>query len=219
MHPARPQQPGWGNRHAGLHAPADPAAGPPRAALAPTLVVLIFGINPTAAVVASQVVLSFDTPLALVLLVLLTRRGGLWGSESTGGSPTITASAAERPKPVPPPRSGDQREAARLKGLRLTAERKRPRARLQAGELTLAQALAQDEEAARGMRIVTVVRALPGIGAATAARLTTQAGIDAACRVGALTTRQTARLLAAVAAVDAEPSRVPELCHSPDLRR
>jgi hypothetical protein len=131
--------------------------------------------------------LSFDIPLALVLLVLLTRRGGLWGSESTGGSPAITASAAARPKPVPPPRSGDQREAARLKGLRLTAERKRLRARLQAGELTLAQALAQDKEAARGMRIVTVVRALPGIGAATAARLITQAGIDAARRVGALT--------------------------------
>jgi ribosomal protein S13 len=86
----------------------------------------------------------------------------------------------------------------------VTAERKRLQARLQAGELTLEQALAQDEEAARGMRVATVVRALPGIGAATVARLMREAGIDAARRVGALTTGQAARLLAAVAAVDAE---------------
>ena len=78
------------------------------------------------------------------------------------------------------------------------------RARLQAGEKTLEQALARDDEAARGMRVVTVVRALPGIGAATAARLMREAGIDAARRVGGLTTGQAARLLAAVAAVDAE---------------
>ena len=53
------------------------------------------------------------------------------------------------------------------------------------------------------MRVATVVRALPGVGAATAARLMREAGIDAARRVGALTTGQAARLLAAVAAVDA----------------
>ena len=60
------------------------------------------------------------------------------------------------------------------------------------GSLTLAQALAQDGEAARGMRVVTVVRALPGIGAATAARLMREAGIDAGRRAGALTTGQRA---------------------------
>ena len=48
------------------------------------------------------------------------------------------------------------------------------------------------------MRVVTVVRALPGIGAATAARLMREAGIDVVRRVGALTTGQAARLLAAV---------------------
>ena len=47
------------------------------------------------------------------------------------------------------------------------------------------------------MRVVTVVRALPGIGAATAARLLREAGIDAARRAGALTTGQRQRLLAA----------------------
>jgi len=83
----------------------------------------------------------------------------------------------------------------------MTQERKQIRDQLRQGSLSLAQALAQDEEAARGMRVVTVVRALPGIGAATAARLLREAGIDAARRVGALTTGQRERL---VAAVDAE---------------
>jgi S13-like H2TH domain len=90
------------------------------------------------------------------------------------------------------------------KALQVTAERKRLQARLQAGELTLEQAFAQDEEAARGMRVVTALKAMAGIGAATAARLMREAGIDAARRVGGLTTGQAARLLAAAAAVDAE---------------
>jgi len=49
--------------------------------------------------------------------------------------------------------------------------------------------------------VTTILHALPGIGAATARRLMTQAGIDAARRVGALTTGQRERLVAAVAAV------------------
>ena len=102
------------------------------------------------------------------------------------------------PKPVAPALKPGEREAGRLKALQLTQERKQIRDQLRQGSLSLAQALAQDEEAARGMRVVTVVRALPGIGAATAARVMTQAGIDAARRVGGLTTGQTARLLAAV---------------------
>ena len=40
------------------------------------------------------------------------------------------------------------------------------------------------------MRVVTVVRALPGIGAATAARLMREAGIDPGRRAGALTAGQ-----------------------------
>jgi hypothetical protein len=109
-----------------------------------------------------------------------------------------------RPKPVAPALKPGEREAGRLKALQMTQERKQIRDQLRQGSLSLAQALAQDGEAARGMRVATVVRALPGIGAATAARVMTQAGIDAARRVGALTTGQAARLLAAVAAVDAE---------------
>jgi manganese transport protein len=43
--------------------------------LAPALVVLGIGIDPTRALVISQVVLSFGIPFALVPLVMLTRRG------------------------------------------------------------------------------------------------------------------------------------------------
>jgi ribosomal protein S13 len=86
----------------------------------------------------------------------------------------------------------------------MTQERKQIRDQLRQGSLSLAQALAQDEAAARGMRVMTVVRALPGIGAATAARLMREAGIDPGRRAGALTAGQRERLVAAVAAVGAE---------------
>ena len=86
----------------------------------------------------------------------------------------------------------------------MTQERKQIRDQLRQGSLSLAQALAQDGEAARGMRLVTVVRALPGIGAATAARLLREAGIDGGRRVGGLTAGQRERLVAAVVAIHAE---------------
>jgi manganese transport protein len=48
--------------------------------LAPALVVLAIGLDPTDALVGSQVVLSFGIPFALVPLVLLNRRRDLMGS-------------------------------------------------------------------------------------------------------------------------------------------
>ena len=135
------------------------------------------------------------------------------GSAQAGSNGAATAGGAAHaagpghgahPKPVAPALKPGEREAGRLKALQMTQERKQIRDQLRQGSLSLAQALAQDEEAARGMRVATVVRALPGIGAATAARLMREAGIDAARRVGGLTTGQRMRLLAAVAAVDAE---------------
>ncbi len=47
--------------------------------LAPALIVIAIGVNPTDALVISQVVLSFGIPFALVPLVLLTRRRDLMG--------------------------------------------------------------------------------------------------------------------------------------------
>ena len=78
------------------------------------------------------------------------------------------------------------------------------RARLQAGEETLEQALARADEVAGRMRTDTLLRALPGIGGATAARLMREAGIGPGRRAGALTAGQRERLVAAVAAVGAE---------------
>jgi manganese transport protein len=46
----------------------------------PALVVLAVGVNPSAALVISQVVLSFGIPFALVPLILLTRRKDIMGS-------------------------------------------------------------------------------------------------------------------------------------------
>jgi manganese transport protein len=48
--------------------------------LAPALIVLAIGLDPTDALVGSQVVLSFGIPFALVPLVMLCRRRELMGS-------------------------------------------------------------------------------------------------------------------------------------------
>jgi manganese transport protein len=48
--------------------------------MAPALVVLVLGVDPTGALVLSQVVLSFGIPFALVPLVLLTRRTDVMGA-------------------------------------------------------------------------------------------------------------------------------------------
>jgi len=47
--------------------------------LAPALVVLALGVDPTQALIISQVILSFGIPFALVPLVLLTRRADIMG--------------------------------------------------------------------------------------------------------------------------------------------
>ncbi len=48
-------------------------------AMAPALIVLALGVDPTQALILSQVVLSFGIPFALVPLVLLTRRKDIMG--------------------------------------------------------------------------------------------------------------------------------------------
>ena len=53
--------------------------------LAPALIVLAIGLDPTDALVGSQVVLSFGIPFALVPLVLLTRRKDLMGGSGQSG--------------------------------------------------------------------------------------------------------------------------------------
>ncbi|MGY1741217.1 MULTISPECIES: Nramp family divalent metal transporter [unclassified Blastococcus] len=60
--------------------------------LAPALVVLAVGVDPTAALVVSQVVLSFGIPFALVPLLLLTARRSVMGE--LANRPRTTAIAA-----------------------------------------------------------------------------------------------------------------------------
>ena len=59
--------------------------------MAPATVVLLLGADPTAALVWSQVVLSFGVPFALVPLVWLTRRRDVMGEHVNHGATTATA--------------------------------------------------------------------------------------------------------------------------------
>jgi manganese transport protein len=59
--------------------------------LAPALVVLGIGLNPTDALVMSQVVLSFGIPFALIPLVLIARRRDVMGSLANPGWLTVLA--------------------------------------------------------------------------------------------------------------------------------
>jgi manganese transport protein len=48
--------------------------------MAPALIVLAIGLDPTGSLVISQVVLSFGIPFALVPLLILTRRADVMGA-------------------------------------------------------------------------------------------------------------------------------------------
>jgi manganese transport protein len=60
--------------------------------MTPALVVLAIGLDPTKSLVASQVVLSFGIPFALVPLVLLTRREDVMGTFRNARATTVAAS-------------------------------------------------------------------------------------------------------------------------------
>lgn len=62
--------------------------------MAPALVVLSLGADPTKALVLSQVVLSFGIPFALVPLVLLARRADVMGAAANRRGVTVAGSAA-----------------------------------------------------------------------------------------------------------------------------
>jgi manganese transport protein len=59
--------------------------------LAPALVVIAAGADPTRALVTSQVVLSFGIPFALIPLVLLTRRRDVMGALVNARRTTVVA--------------------------------------------------------------------------------------------------------------------------------
>jgi manganese transport protein len=59
--------------------------------MAPALIVLGIGLDPTKSLVASQVLLSFGIPFALIPLVLLTRRPDVMGAFVNARATTIVA--------------------------------------------------------------------------------------------------------------------------------
>jgi manganese transport protein len=62
--------------------------------MAPALVVLAIGLDPTRSLVISQVVLSFGIPFALIPLILMTRRRDVMGALTNRGLTTTLASLA-----------------------------------------------------------------------------------------------------------------------------
>ncbi|HVC34823.1 MAG TPA: Nramp family divalent metal transporter [Chloroflexota bacterium] len=64
------------------------------ATMLPALVVIAIGVDPTRALVISQVALSFGLPFALVPLVLFTRRRGIMGELVNHAATTVAASLA-----------------------------------------------------------------------------------------------------------------------------
>ncbi|MDH2424992.1 Nramp family divalent metal transporter [Sphaerisporangium sp. TRM90804] len=63
-------------------------------AVVPALAVLAFGVDPTQALVLSQVVLSFGIPFALIPLLLLTRRPDVMGAWVNRRATTLAAACA-----------------------------------------------------------------------------------------------------------------------------
>jgi manganese transport protein len=61
--------------------------------MAPAMVILVLGVDPTAALVWSQVVLSFGVPFALVPLIWLTSRRRIMGDQTNHPITTVVASA------------------------------------------------------------------------------------------------------------------------------
>ena len=132
-------------------------------------------------------------------------QAGSNGAATAGGAAHAAGPGyGAHPKPVAAALKPGERQAGRLKSLRLKAERKAIRQQLRTGQMTLAQVLARDDQAAGGMRGMTVLKALPGVGKATAPKLLREAGIDPGHLVRGLTAGQRERLAAAVTAVNPE---------------
>jgi hypothetical protein len=132
-----------------------------------------------------------------------TRVGAISAAAADGAVQTTEPRRGARPKPVPPPRSGEQRKTALDAARQRNAELKALRAGLQTRQLTLAEllALAQSDHAAGRMLVRTALMALPGIRTARASQLMIRAGIGDGCRTGALSATQRGLLVSAVGAV------------------
>ena len=120
-------------RDAGLHPAPDPDLRAPRRSRSlPALVIVAIGVNPSGALVFSQVVLSFGIPFALVPLLLIARKRDVMGALVNPRWLTAIASRARgadhRAQPLPAPAgcSSDERCARSASGT-CASRSKRPR--------------------------------------------------------------------------------------------
>ena len=97
-----------------------------------------------------------------------------------------------------PTMTPEQRTAALAKAAEARQARSALLAGVKSGETTLEQVFTQADDVAKKTRVVQVLRALPGYGAAKVAALLADAGVDEKRRVGGLTNAQRERLLEAV---------------------
>lgn len=89
-----------------------------------------------------------------------------------------------------------QRKKALAKAQKIRSQRMEVRKQLKAGELALADILADaDNEVYAKMRVKYLLESLPQVGKITAAKLMDEIGIDEARRVQGLGSRQKAQLL------------------------
>jgi hypothetical protein len=93
----------------------------------------------------------------------------------------------------------EQRAGALAKAAEARQARSALLAQVKSGALTLDQVFERaDDEVVKKTRVVQLLRALPGYGAAKVSALMTASGVDEKRRVGGLTTAQRAKLLEAV---------------------
>ena len=93
-----------------------------------------------------------------------------------------------------PKLTDEQRAAASEKALECRRRRADALARIAAGDLSAASVLESEDPALRRMRIEKLLRALPGIGSAKAAKVMAGIGIPADAKVQSLGPRQRRRL-------------------------
>ncbi|MEY2990102.1 MAG: hypothetical protein RLZZ163_1018 [Actinomycetota bacterium] len=100
---------------------------------------------------------------------------------------------------TPPVLTDEQREQARAAALRARTERSTLRALLRNGSASVADVLESTHDAYLRMPVRDVLRSLPGIGPVRAAQIMQDVGIAATRRVGGLSSRQRADVIALLA--------------------
>src|ERR687894_472986 len=99
-----------------------------------------------------------------------------------------------------PTLTSEQRAGALAKAQEARQARSGLLAQVKSGALTLEQVFERaDDEVIKKTRVLQVLRALPGYGAAKVAALMSESGVDEKRRVGGLTDAQRARLIEGVA--------------------